>query len=146
MSGAILGAFTWFATNWVGKSISDVRDKRIKALQAAEQNAHVDGHASDDRVTEARAALNEAASGLRSISRGHGWPVRVYCWFVGYDPEAAASCLITLHNTTGNYRYGDEARQLFVDAIYMFLRADKHLSPERIDEIKRRMILGKASI
>jgi len=91
----------------------------------------------------ARAALNEAASGLQ---RRHGWPVRVYCWFFGYDLEAAASCLITLHSTTGNYRYGDEARQLFVDAIYMFLRADKHLSPERIDEIKRRMILGKASI
>ena len=134
------------AHNWIGKPISDVRDKRLKALQAAEQNAHVDGHTSDDRVTEARAALNEAASGLRSISRGHGWPVRVYCWFFGYDLEAAASCLITLHSATGNYRYGDEARQLFVDAIYMFLRADKHLSPERIDEIKRRMILGKASI
>jgi hypothetical protein len=131
------------AHNWIGKPISDVRDKRLKALQAAEQNAHVDGHASDDRVTEARAALNEAASGLQ---RRHGWPVRVYCWFFGYDLEAAASCLITLHSTTGNYRYGDEARQLFVDAIYMFLRADKHLSPERIDEIKRRMILGKASI
>jgi hypothetical protein len=131
------------AHNWIGKPISNVRDKRLKALQAAEQNAHVDGHASDDRVTEARAALNEAASGLQ---RRHGWPVRVYCWFFGYDLEAAASCLITLHSTTGNYRYGDEARQLFVDAIYMFLRADKHLSPERIDEIKRRMILGKASI
>ena len=91
------------AHNWIGKPISDVRDKRLKALQAAEQNAHVDGHASDDRVTEARAALNEAASGLQ---RRHGWPVRVYCWFFGYDLEAAASCLITLHSTTGNYRYG----------------------------------------
>ena len=88
------------AHNWIGKPISDVRDKRLKALQAAEQNAHVDGHTSDVRVTEARAALNEAASGLQ---RRHGWPVRVYCWFFGYDLEAAASCLITLHNTTGNY-------------------------------------------
>ena len=45
------------AHNWIGKPISDVRDKRLKALQAAEQNAHVDGHASDDRVTEARLHL-----------------------------------------------------------------------------------------
>jgi hypothetical protein len=27
--------------NWVGKPIVDVRDKRLKALQAAEQNAYV---------------------------------------------------------------------------------------------------------
>jgi hypothetical protein len=35
------GVLVWFITNWVGKPIVDIRDKRIKALHAAEQNAHV---------------------------------------------------------------------------------------------------------
>jgi hypothetical protein len=127
--GAIGAVLTWFITNWVGSPIVDVRDKRIKALQAAEQNAYVGGGASEKRITEARAALNEAASGLRSISRGHGWPVRLYCRFARYDLEAAASWLITLHNWAGNIVYNDKERQIIVDAIYIFLRAHHpHLS------------------
>jgi hypothetical protein len=70
--GAIGAVLVWFITNWVGKPIVDVRDKRIKALQAAEQNAYVGASAGNKRITEASAALSEAASGLRSISRGHG--------------------------------------------------------------------------
>jgi hypothetical protein len=54
----------------LGKPIVDARDKRLKALQAAEQN----------RIVAARTALNDAASALRSISRGQ-WPVWPYCWF-----------------------------------------------------------------
>lgn len=137
--GAIGGLVVWFITNWVGKPIVDVRDKRIKALQAAEQNAHVGDGASNERIKEARAALNEAASALRSISRGHGWPVRLYCLFAGYDLEAAAYGLISLHNKTGDLRYDDQIRQLILDAIYIFLRAHKHLSRERADEIKEQL-------
>jgi len=129
----------WFITNWVGKPIVDVRDKRIKALQAAEQNAHIGFPASKERITEARAALGEAASGLRSISRGHGWPVRLYCRFARYDLEEAASWLITLHNWTGEIGYDDKTRQIALDAIYVSLRAHQHLSRERIDEIKMRI-------
>ena len=64
------GVLAWLATNWVGKPIVDAQDKRLKALQAAEQNTYVGGTASDERRVAARAALNEAASALRSISRG----------------------------------------------------------------------------
>src|SRR5215468_5449930 len=106
--GAIGAVLVWFITNWVGKPIVDVRDKRIKALQAAEQNAYVGASAGNKRITEASAALSEAASGLRSISRGHGWPVRLYCRFAGYDLEEAASWLITLHNWTGEFGYDDK--------------------------------------
>jgi hypothetical protein len=77
--GTIEAVLAWFITNWVGKPIVDVRDKRIKALQAAEQNAYVGYAESGERVKAARAALNEGASALRSISRGHDWPVRLYC-------------------------------------------------------------------
>ena len=49
--GAIGAVLAWFITNWVGKPIVDVRDKRIKALHAAEQNAHVGYGASNERVT-----------------------------------------------------------------------------------------------
>jgi hypothetical protein len=114
--------------------IIDIRDRRIKALHAAEENAHVGYGASNQRIKEARAALNEAASGLRSISRGYGWPVRLYCWLARYDLEAAANWLIALHNWAGSY----ERRQIAVDAIYMLLRAHHHLSRERIDEVKMR--------
>jgi hypothetical protein len=141
--GAIGGVLAWFVTNWVGKPVVDVRDKRIKALQAAEQNAHVGGAASDERVVAARASLNEAASALRSISRGHGWPVRLYCRLARYDLEAAASWLITLHNMAGEISYDDKARrQIALDATYMFLQAHQHLSRERIDEIKMRIKVG----
>jgi hypothetical protein len=142
ISGAIGGALAWFGTNWVGKPIVDVRDKRIKALQAAEQHAHVGYGSSVERIIEAKAALNEAASGLRSISRGHGRPVRLYCRLARYDLEAAAIWLITLHNLTGEFGY-DETRQIALDATYMFLRAHQHLSRERINEIKLRVGLEK---
>ena len=59
-----------------------------------------------------------AASALRSISRGQ-WPVRLYCWFVRYDLEAAAAALITLHNMTG-YDFHGEGRPFFRDAVYVF--------------------------
>jgi hypothetical protein len=131
------GVLVWFITNWVGKPIVDVKEKRIKALHAAEQNAHVGYVASNERIIEARAALNEAASGLRSISRGHGWPVRLR--LARYDLEAAANCLIALHNLTGQYRYDDDDKTLLLDATHMFLRAHQHLSRERIDEIKMRI-------
>jgi hypothetical protein len=135
--GAIRVVLAWFITNWVGKPIVDVRDKRIDALKAAEQNAYV-GYGSE-RVKEARAALNEAASALRSISRGHGWPVRLYCRFRRYDLEGAANQLIRLHNMTGEFGHDDKSRQVALDAIYLFLRAHQHLSRERIDEIKMRV-------
>jgi hypothetical protein len=43
------GVLAWLATkyNWVGKPIVDARDKRLTALQAAEQN----------RIVAARTAL-----------------------------------------------------------------------------------------
>ena len=59
LSAAIGAVLVWFITNWVGKPIVDVRDKRIKALQSAEQNSHVGFGASNERVTEARAAALE---------------------------------------------------------------------------------------
>jgi hypothetical protein len=131
VSDQIAGLLAW----WIGKPIADARDKRLKALQAAEQHSTVGGAASDQRVEEAKAALNDAASGLRSISRGQ-WQVRLYCWFVRYDLEAAADALIKLHNMTGKHHYDDQERQFVLDDIYVFLRA--HLKRERVDEIKRR--------
>jgi hypothetical protein len=138
LSGAIGAVLVWFITNWVGKPIIDLRDRRIKALHAAEENAHVGYGASKERIKEARAALNEAASGLRSISRGYGWPVRLYCRLARYDLLAAANWLIALHNWAGSYE-DKEWRQIALDAIYMLLRAHHHLSRERIDEVKMRI-------
>jgi hypothetical protein len=92
VSDQIAGLLAW----WIGKPIADARDKRLKALQAAEQHSTVGGAASDQRVEEAKAALNDAASGLRSISRGQ-WQVRLYCWFVRYDLEAEIAPELTGH-------------------------------------------------
>jgi hypothetical protein len=139
ISGVILGVLAWFATNWIGKPISDVRDKRLKALQAAEQNWRIGGRSSVERTVEGRAALNEAASALRSISRGHAWSARLYCRIARYDLEAAAYALISLHNKTGRHEYDDKTRKLVLDSIYLFLGAHKHLSPERINEIKEQV-------
>jgi hypothetical protein len=138
-TGAIVALLTWFAAHWIGKPIVEAREMRIKALQAAEQNARVGVAAGDERITTARAALNDAASGLRSISRGHSWPVRLYCLFARIDLEMAASALITLHNRAGDYGYDNERRQFVLDAIYLFLGAHRHLSKERIAEIKEQV-------
>jgi hypothetical protein len=132
------GALAWLATNLVGKPIVDARDKRLNALQVAEQNAYVGGGASDERRVAARAALGEAASALRSISRGQ-WPVRLYCRFARYDLEAAAAALVHLHNITGVAHFHDEARPFFRDAVYVFLRAHQHLSRERVEEINKEL-------
>jgi hypothetical protein len=118
--GLIGGVLGWVITNWVGKPILDVRDKRLKALQAVEQNAHIGFPASQERIREARAALNEAAGGLRSISRGHGLPVRLFCRFAGYDLEAAANCLIRLHNVTGEFCHETIKHVLPVPSTYFF--------------------------
>jgi hypothetical protein len=136
LSGAVGAVLVWFITNWIGKPILDIRDKRIKALQAAEQNAYVDRGAGNKRVTQATTALNEAASGLRSISRGYGWPVRLYCRLARYDLEGAADWLITFHNKTLEIGHDDEDRQIALDAIYVLLGAHQHLSQERIDKVK----------
>jgi hypothetical protein len=142
--GSIIGGgLGWVITYWIGKPIIDVRDRRIKALHAAEQNAHVGHGTRKERVTEARAALNEASSGLRSISRGYGWPVRLYCRLARYDLEAAADWLIDLHNRTGELIWDDARRQIALDAIYVLLRAHQHLSRERVDFIKMRIGLEK---
>jgi len=135
LSGAIGGVLAWL----VGKPIADARDKRLKGLQAAEQNAQVGRAAGVERIVAARAALNDAASALQSISRGHPRLVRLYCRFVGYDCdlEEAASALIRLHNMTGDHGYNDKERQCALDAVYVFLGAHPHLKPERVDEIKK---------
>jgi hypothetical protein len=101
----------------------DIRQARTKALQAAEQNAYVGVAAGDERVTEARAALMDAAGTLRSVSRGHSRLVRLYCRLFRYDLEAAASALIRLHHMTGYHGYSNEARKLVLDDIYVFLGA-----------------------
>jgi hypothetical protein len=137
--GSIGTGLVWVITTWIGKPIVDVRDKRIKALHAAEQNAHVGYGASIERIKEARTALNEAASGLRSVSRGYGWPVRLYCRLARYDLEGAANWLIDLHNGAGDISYLDERRQIVLDAIHIFLRAHQHLTRERIKEVKTRI-------
>ena len=84
----------------------------------------------------ARDALNEAASALRSISRGHPISARLYCWFARYDLEAAASELIKLHNIIGDHGYTNQERQFALDTIYVFLGAHRRLSQERIKEVK----------
>jgi hypothetical protein len=138
LSTAIVAVLAWLAANWVGKPIVDARDKCLKALKAAERNAYVGGAARDERIVEARAALNDAVSDLRSISRGQ-WQVRLYCRLAGYDLETAASVLVTLHNRIGNYGYDDERRKLILDAIYVLLGAHQHLKRDRVDEIKRQL-------
>jgi hypothetical protein len=134
----VAGVLAWLATNWVGKPISDARHARIKALQVAEDNAHVGSAAGEARITEARAALRDAVSTLRSIARGQPWPVPLYSRFFRYDLETAASALIELHNMAGE-PYGDERRHLVRDAVYVVLGAHKHLSAERINEIRAQL-------
>jgi hypothetical protein len=136
--GCVAGVLAWLATNWVGKPISDARHARIKALQVIEENAYVGGAAGEARITEAKAALREAAGTLRSIVRGQPWAGRLYCALFEYDLEAAASALFGLHNMVGKPN-DRESRQLLRDAVYVVLGAHRHLSTERTNEIRAQL-------
>jgi hypothetical protein len=85
-----------------------------------------------------RAPDAEMASDLRSISHGHPWSVRPYCRLFRYDLEAAANWLIDLHNMIGDSGYGDKERKFAGDAVHVYLGAHRHLSRERVNEIRNR--------
>jgi len=141
VSAVIAGVLGWLARGWIGGPISDARDKRIRALRAADENAHVGYTSASERVAEARAALRDAISALRSTSRAQPWSVRLYCQLCRYDLEMAAGWLTALHNMTGEPSYpleeGKKRRQFALDAVHVCLGAHGHLSRERVDEIRR---------
>jgi hypothetical protein len=144
ISAVIAGVLGWLARGWIGGPISDARDKRIRALRAADENAYVGYTAANERIAEARAALRDTISALRSTSRGQPWSVRAYCRLCGYDLEAAAGWLTTLHNMAGKSSYvpieeDNKNRRFVLDAVHVCLGAYWHLSRERVGEIRRHM-------
>src|ERR1700756_3513978 len=106
---------TWVTFIFIGKPIQDAATKRIEALDAAEQNWMAGARADQGRIEAARAALRDAGSKLRSVSRGHPWSVGLYCRLFGYDFEMAELALINLHNIVGRPGHDHEERQLVRD-------------------------------
>jgi hypothetical protein len=135
-TASLVTLLSWAGYNILGKPLLDARDNRNAALLAGERDGLVGYAAPQDRIASARAALSAAASPLRSTYRGQA-VVRWYCRLLGYDFEKAALILFNLHNMTGDLRFSHERRQDVIDALYVYLRADKHLSAERIRAIKQ---------
>jgi hypothetical protein len=73
------------------------------------------------------------------IWRAHSWLIRLYCRLFGYDLEAAANALTSLHNMVGHPSYSYETRKLVLDGIHVLLGASGHLRPERIKEIEAQL-------
>lgn len=130
----------WLAYNWAGKPILDVRSARLDALKAADLYGFTGYGHGDEETNKAKAALNEAATILRSLSRGQPWTAKVYCRVLGYDLEFAGSVLIGLAGLVGALlRIENPSRRDGVDAVHVLLGASKHLSAERVSEIKQKL-------
>jgi hypothetical protein len=130
----------WLAYNWAGKPVLDVRSARLDALKAAELYGFIGYGHGDEETNKAKAALNEAATELRSLSRGQPWAAKLYCHPLGYDLELAGSSLVGLAGLTGAF-LGPEnsSRRDSVDAVHILLNANKHLDGKRVIEIKQKL-------
>jgi hypothetical protein len=130
----------WLAYNWAGKPIVDVRSARPDALKAAELYRFTGYGHGDEETNRAKAGLNEAATGLRSLGRGQPWTAKLYCRMLGYDLELAGSVLIGLAGLAGAFLGAENSsRRDGVDAVHVLLGASKHLSTERVSEIKQKL-------
>jgi hypothetical protein len=134
--GATAATFVWYVHNWIARPTLQARDRRLQALDAVENNGLAGGTAPQHRIREAREALNAAASGLRTIARGHGLPTRIFCLAYRCNFELATSAIVNLRNMTGNIYASNDARHFNIDAAYYYLGAGRHLSQARIKEIK----------
>jgi hypothetical protein len=130
----------WFAYNWAGKPILDVRSKRLDALKVAELYGFKGYGFGEDETNRAREELSEAAISLRSLNRGQPWTARLYCRLLRYDLESAASVLYGLVGLVGMaLKPENSSRRDAVDAVYVLLNASQHLSAERVREIRKKL-------
>jgi len=136
ISGAITSVPTWIVSNIILKPILIIRDKRIEALQVGDRFSSVTLAAPDERIRTVRYKLNDLASALRTLARAQPWSARLYCRFWEYDLETSAVLLMGLAEMAGTGT-AEELRRNQVDALHWCLRAHRHLSAYRTNEIQQ---------
>src|SRR5580698_2090735 len=153
MSNIIVGALiaiptsflAWLAYNWAGKPILDVRSARIDALKTAELYGFIGYGYTDDETKRARDSLGEAATSLRSLHRSQPWTSRLYCRVLNYDLETAASILFGLVGLVGAHlNQENRSRRDSVDAIHLALNACRHLSAQRVADLREKLATALA--
>ncbi len=131
LGGALLGLAAWLAVNFAGKPILAVRDARLEALRVAERYANVSGWASEESAGTARRALADISSRLRSLCRGQGWPVRLYCRLMRYNLEEATLAINGLQHMAGEHA-PEQTRKNNLNLVYCSLNAYRHLSDNEL--------------
>jgi hypothetical protein len=130
----------WLAYNWAGKPILDMRTARLDSLKIAELYGFTGYGYSEEETNKAKTTLSEVAVALRALSRSQRWSARLYCRALGYDLELASSVLMGLAGLVGAALGKDNtSRRDGLDALYVSLAANQHLSAERTNEIREKI-------
>ena len=144
VTGVGAAAAAWLALYFVGKPVAALQQQRIAALQTAERYYAVNPAEPDS--AEAVKALFEAGVAVRTYDRAWSTATRLWCWACGYDLDLASRCLFGLsEGPRGEMEIPLEARRNTLNALYVALAADKHLSRETVAAIKDMVAQTKAA-
>ncbi len=135
LGAALAALIAWLAAHLIGKPILAIRDARLEAIRVAERYAFVSNSASFETVSAADKSLLDVSSRLRSLSRGHGWPARLYCRWVGYDLEDAAGAISGLQHMAGE-NVPKQIRKNNLNFVYYSLNAYSHIPDEELTILK----------
>jgi hypothetical protein len=134
--GGLGGIIGWIVTHYVAKPIQQIDATRREAIDVAEARTFMRNASSDD-IRDAREAIGNAGTALRSYARASTWPVRLYCRWRGYNLEHATRMMFRLGQIAGDERFSDSHRQNHLDYLYVCLNAHHHLTSERIARVKQ---------
>ncbi len=133
----VAAVLAWFATNFLGKPVLAVREKRSEAIKTAEQYCTVGPDSSDELRTIALKSLNELGSAIRACSREASIATRLYCRLMKYDLELAACCLFGLARCVVEKNISEDQRKNTVNGLYVSLGATSHMTQTEIETSKR---------
>jgi hypothetical protein len=147
-------AVGWVALNFFGKPILTLREKRREALEVGERHAYVGLHdtphlsnddplsrpARDEYQKRAVSELRDIGNCLRAHARERTLSTRIYCRFLDYDLDKAASALFGLSEAArAPYQYDQKVRRLTLHVLFVALGSTHHLSSGEVATARAEM-------
>ncbi len=136
---AVAAVLAWFAVNFLGRPVLAVREKRLEAIQTAEQYFNVSLVSSVELRTTSLKSLNDVGSALRAYSREASIATQLYCHLMKYDLELAADCLFGLAKGALENNISEDQRRNTLNALYVSLGATSHLTQTEIETVRRQI-------
>ena len=141
---AVAGIAAWFATNFLGRPILDLRECRLNALKIAERYSGVSLASSAGLRGTALTAYVDAGNAFLAYSREGSIAVRLWCRVFGYDLEIAALCLFGLADGPRGHSVSNETRRNTLNALHVSLGAAHHLSRADLTKVRKLISEHKA--